>query len=108
MPDAISLNRRHVSVPFALLLTGAASLFGAGGTYAVMRGDIAAGVAQSHRIEAASIERDNRIERRVEKLEDVQFRTLDFMARIDERMAAQSKIMESVQRDMADLKQRKQ
>ena len=98
--DEFTVEKRHVSVPFASAIAILAAAFSAGGTYIAMRGDIAAGAAQSARIEAASIERDARMERRLEKLEETNFQTRDFMARIDERLAG-------MQRDVSDLKARR-
>lgn len=94
MSDAVSVNRRHLSLPWAAAATLLGGIVSGTGVYYTLKGDVQAARAAADAVhaqatswEATGRERFGVVERRVERLEETSQRTLIVLERIDERTA---------------------
>ena len=78
-------EKTRLSLPVATILAAAIAVASAGTTYGVYKTNMEAQRAEMQRVEYESKERDSRVERRIEKLENVAEKTQLLLERIDER-----------------------
>lgn len=78
-------EKTKLSLPVATFLAAAIAVASAGTTYGVYKTNMESQRAEVQRVEHESKERDARVERRIEKLENVAEKTQLLLERIDER-----------------------
>ena len=102
MSDTVSVNRRHLSLPWAIAGAAVVGIISGTGVYYSLKGDVQAAhaAADSAKTQAVSWETTGRerfgaVERRVERLEETSQRTLIVLERIDERTAEMKRRLDS-------------
>lgn len=98
MSTTIEINKRHISAPWTVACVIVGSAFSSGGTFYALRGDLAANQDRTVRVERESVERDARLERRIEKVEDTTTKTLGTLERIDERTVEMKRQLDRIAR----------
>ena len=91
----VTVNKRHISLPWAVAVSAVVGIISGTGVYYSLKGDVDRNYSYSVNLEATSRERFQQVERRIERLEETSHRTVILLERIDERTAEMKRRMDS-------------
>ena len=94
-------NKTSVRLPVAVLISLHVATATAGGVYGVMKYKNDDAATKALAVDTASIERDTKIEHRVEKIEDTLGETKILLGRIDERTGSTANSVAEIRRELA-------